>query len=113
MFSQLTSAGYLVRVAEDGQAALDLYRANSFDLILTDIEMPGMDGYELMANIRRLEAESGHLAPIFAITASELDLSPEKARSHGFSGYMLKPLDLDVLETKLAELRLFFESAGD
>ena len=33
-----------------------------------------MDGYELVANIRRLEAESGHLAPIFAITASELDL---------------------------------------
>jgi putative two-component system response regulator len=113
MFSQLTSSGYLVTVAENGGKALDLYRAGAFDIILTDIEMPEMDGYELTANIRRLEAASGHLAPIFAITASEFDLSAEKAREHGFSGYMLKPLDLELLERKLAELTLFFPGADD
>jgi putative two-component system response regulator len=113
MFSQLSSSGYLVQVAENGRAALETYRGGVFDLILTDLDMPEMDGYELTANIRRLEAESGRLAPIFAITASELDLSPEKARSHGFSGYMLKPLDLDVLETKLADFRLFFQEAAE
>ncbi len=105
MFSQLTSAGYLVQVAENGRAALDLYRPGGFDLVLTDIEMPEMDGHQLTANIRQLEADSGQLAAIFAITASELDLSPEKAREHGFSGYMLKPLDLEVLETKLADFQ--------
>jgi putative two-component system response regulator len=111
-FSQLASAGFLVQVAENGSAAFDLYRAGRFDLVLTDIEMPLMDGYALTAAIRRLEAESGHLAPIFAITASALDLDPEKAREHGLSGYMLKPLDLEVLETKLADFKVFF-AGGD
>jgi putative two-component system response regulator len=105
MFSQLTSAGYLVQVADSGRSALDLYRPGAFDFVLTDIEMPGMDGHELTANIRQLEAESGQSAAIFAITASELDLSPETAREHGFNGYMLKPLDLEVLETKLADVQ--------
>jgi putative two-component system response regulator len=113
MFSQLTSSGYLVTVAENGKAALDLYRPGAFDLILTDIEMPEMDGYGLTAGIRRLEAESGHLAPIFAITASEFDLDAEKAREHGLSGYMLKPLDLDLLERRLAELTIFFSGGSD
>ncbi len=72
-----------------------------------------MDGYELTANIRELEKETGHLAPIFAITASEFDLRAETARAHGLTGYMLKPLDLDVLERKLADLRLFFPDVDD
>lgn len=105
MFSQLTSRGYIVDVAVNGKEALGHYRSGSYDLILTDIEMPEMDGYELTEEIRRLEAGTGRMTTIFAITSSEFDLSADKARDRGFDGYMLKPLDPDVLEKKLADFQ--------
>ena len=105
MFSQLSSSGHLVDVASNGKEALTKYRAGNYDLVLTDIEMPEMDGYALTAEIRRLEAGTGRLTPILAITASEFDLSAETAKERGFTGHMLKPLDLEVLERKLAALR--------
>ncbi len=105
MFSQLTSSGYLVDAASDGREALEKYRSGNYDLILTDIEMPEMDGYQLTAEIRRIEAGIGQFTPILAITASEFDLSADMAKERGFSGHMLKPLDLDVLEKKLSDLR--------
>ncbi len=63
-----------------------------------------MDGYALTAEIRRIEKDSKNPIPILAITASEFDLNDERAKSMGFSGYMLKPLEIDVLENKLAEI---------
>jgi CheY-like chemotaxis protein len=104
MSSQLTSRGYLVDAASNGREAFERYRTGGYDLVLTDIEMPEMDGYALTEQIRRHEAGTENPTPIFAITASEFDLSADKARARGFSGYMLKPLDLDLLEKKLADL---------
>ncbi|HBD07356.1 MAG TPA: hypothetical protein DCZ69_03765, partial [Syntrophobacteraceae bacterium] len=105
MFSQLTSSGYLVETASNGREALDKFRSGSYELILTDIEMPEMDGYQLTAEIRRIEAGTGQFMPILAITASEFDLSADLAKERGFSGHMLKPLDPEILEKKLADLR--------
>ena len=105
MFSQLTSTGYLVETASNGKEALAKYSSGNYDLILTDIEMPEMDGYQLTAEIRRLESGKEHLTPILAITASEFDLSADLAKERGFNGHMLKPLDPLVLEMKLADLR--------
>lgn len=104
MSSQLTSRGYLVDSASNGREAFERYRTGGYDLVLTDIEMPEMDGYALTEEIRRHEAGTENPTPIFAITASEFDLSADKAKARGFSGYMLKPLDLDLLEKKLADL---------
>ena len=104
MSSQLTSNGYVVRVAENGRQALELYRDGEYDLILTDIEMPELDGYGLARGVRSIEADGRRKIPIFAITASEFDLSADTARARGFSGYMLKPLDVAILERKLAEI---------
>ncbi len=104
MSSQLASRGFLVDVASNGREALERYRTGGYDLVLTDIEMPEMDGYALAEEIRRLEAGTKHPTLVFAITASDFGLSMEKARAHGLSGFMLKPLDLDVLERKLADL---------
>jgi putative two-component system response regulator len=102
MLSQLTAMGYQVDMAVNGTDALNLYLKKAYDVILTDIEMPEMNGYELSAEIRRLEADTDRSTPIFAITASEFDLNEERAASLGFSGYMLKPLDVEVLKKKLA-----------
>jgi len=104
MNSQLTSMGYKVDTAVDGKDALEKYHRKQYDVILTDIEMPEMDGYALAAEIRRIEDDSEHPTPILAITASEFDLNEERAKSMGFNGYMLKPLEIDVLENKLAEI---------
>jgi len=103
MSSQLTARGWQVDLASSGGEALEHHRPGAYDLVLTDLEMPGMDGYALTAKLRRREAGEGRPTPIFAITASEFDLNPEQAREHGLSGYMLKPLDPDLLERKLAE----------
>ncbi len=104
MQSQLTSMGYQVDTAVHGKDGLAKFHEKKYDVILTDIEMPEMDGYLLAKEIRRLEDDSGHLTPILAITASEFDLNEERAKSMGFNGYMLKPLEIDVLENKLAEI---------
>jgi putative two-component system response regulator len=106
MFSQLTSSGHLVDVASNGKEGLMKYRSGDYDLVLTDIEMPEMDGYALTAEIRRLEAGTGRSIPILAITASEFDLSADTAKERGFSGHMLKPLDPEILKKKLTDLRL-------
>jgi CheY-like chemotaxis protein len=71
-------------------------------VVLTDIEMPQMNGYDLAAEIRRLEQGTQPPTPILAITASEFDLNEARAKTLGFTGYMLKPLDLNLLKSKLA-----------
>ena len=104
MLSQLNSLGYHVDTALNGREALAKYQKGEYDVVLTDIEMPEMDGYALAAEIRQLEEGSGKAIPIFAITASDYDLNPERAKTLGFNGYMLKPLELDLLEQKLAAI---------
>ena len=104
MQSQLTSMGYKVDTAVHGKDALAKFQKRKYDVILSDIEMPEMDGYGLAAEIRRIERDKAHSTPILAITANEFDLNEERAKSLGFSGYMLKPLEIDVLEKKLADV---------
>jgi putative two-component system response regulator len=101
MLSQLAATGYVVVEAFDGRDALEKCRSGAFDLVLTDIEMPGLDGYGLAAEIRSLEPVLGHRLPILAITSSDFGLDEEKACRTGLDGYMLKPLDPDVLARKL------------
>jgi len=102
MYSQLTSLKYNVDTAVNGKDALDKIRRTKYDVVLTDIEMPEMNGYDLTAEIRRLEQDVQPPIPILAITASEFDLNQERAESLGFTGYMLKPLDLGLLKAKFA-----------
>jgi CheY-like chemotaxis protein len=102
----LEGLGCKILVAKNGMAALAIVAKAHPDLILPDIMMPEMDGYGLTAEIRRLEAGTERLTPILAITASEFDLSADAAKERGFSGHMLKPLDPEVLQKKLADLRL-------
>jgi len=102
MHSQLTALNYRVDTAVNGNDALEKFRNHKYDLVLTDIEMPEMNGYELTAEIRRLEQDAQPQIPILAITASEFDLNEERAKSMGFTGYMLKPLDLELLKSRLA-----------
>ena len=103
MQSQLVSLGYQVDTAVNGKDALAKYQKKTYDVILTDIEMPEMNGYELTKKIRRLEKTTDKATAIFAITASDYDLTEGRAKSLGFNDYMLKPLDVEVLKRKLAD----------
>ena len=103
MQSQLAAAGCAVEVATNGREAYETFLRRPCDVVLTDIEMPEMDGYALVAALRALE-NAGRRPIILAITASDFDLNEREARTRGFDGYMLKPLDLTLLETKLAVL---------
>ncbi|MFO7985724.1 MAG: PAS domain S-box protein [Desulfatiglandaceae bacterium] len=95
----LESAGYQVDVAENGLAALDLYKRNTYDLILMDIEMPFMDGYEVTKQIRRVEAEerdsrkndTGSRIPIIAMTAHAVKGYMERCLEVGMDDYLTKP----------------------
>ncbi len=106
MHSQLTSLNFNVDTAVNGKEALEKFRHAKYDVVLTDIEMPEMNGYDLAAQIRRLEQDVQAPTPILAITASEFDLNEARAKSLGFTGYMLKPLDLELLESKFAGIEL-------
>lgn len=87
MTSQLEHLGYKVTKANNGEEALRIWIEKKIDVILTDLDMPGVNGYELAERIRLNNAN----IPIVAITASESDLSKQKAVTLGFTDYILKP----------------------
>jgi CheY-like chemotaxis protein len=82
----------IVTVAENGQAALDAWATQSFDLILMDIQMPGMDGLEATAAIRKQEISTGAHMPIIAMTAHALKGDRERCLEAGMDGYVSKPI---------------------
>jgi len=103
----LTSANFEVIEAEDGEAGLTAAAAHRPDLILMDIQLPGLDGYEAT---RRLKADEAlHAIPVIAITAYELNEAEDKARAAGCDAYMAKPISPRRL---LAKIREYLSSAA-
>ncbi|MFQ3574883.1 MAG: response regulator [Cytophagales bacterium] len=78
-----------VKVAEDGAEALEVFKNNDFDLILMDLQLPVMNGYEATAEIRKLNAK----IPILAMTASILEQSRSHVLTSGFNDIVPKPFD--------------------
>jgi two-component system chemotaxis response regulator CheY len=87
----LSAAGFEVTQAVDGQQALDLARQSTFDLVLSDVNMPEMDGIEL---IRALRAESGyrHTPILMLTTEASLDRKRE-GKEAGATGWIVKPFE--------------------
>lgn len=102
--NQLTNIGYHVKTACNGQEAFELLMSDKFDLVITDLEMPVLDGIELAEKIRCDERSPYPDITIIAMTASQYSLKPEEAKAHGFNDYVLKPLDVDVLRRKLVSM---------
>ncbi|MEO8596221.1 MAG: ATP-binding protein [Candidatus Solibacter sp.] len=88
----LEQAGALVYCAVDGQAAIDACAAQRFDLILMDVQMPRMDGFEATAEIRRRECSSGAHIPIVALTANAMSGDRELCIRAGMDGFVSKPM---------------------
>jgi CheY-like chemotaxis protein len=81
------------QVEEDGKAAVDRFAASDFDLILMDVEMPGMDGLAATRAIRALERERGaRLIPIIAVSADVSAEDIERTGHAGCTAYLTKPV---------------------
>jgi signal transduction histidine kinase len=105
----LRKRGHQVEVASDGHAAVQLAEGKRFDIILMDLQMPGMDGFEATAAIRALPGRDR--TPIVALTAHTMVGDRERCLAAGMEEYLPKPLDLrrliDVVEScaQLASVR--------
>lgn len=88
---------YRLVYAPDGRQAVDLYKTYAPDLILMDIKMPVMDGFEATEEIRKLSSD----VPILALTAFAFEKEKEMARARHFTDYLVKPVDILLLKHKI------------
>ena len=92
-----------VTIAANGRVALDRMRQCNFDLILMDLQMPEMDGYETVGIIRELERDTGQHIPVIALTAHAMSQDRARCLAAGMDNYLTKPLRRKELEEMLAK----------
>jgi len=95
--------GHETTLTEAGPAALAAVGAAMPDVILLDLGLPGMDGFEVARSVRRLPG-GGESVPIVAVTAFRGEEHQRQAREAGFNRYLMKPVDLDSLRQVLAQI---------
>ncbi|MFK0691943.1 response regulator [Mesorhizobium sp. IMUNJ 23033] len=102
VFGQILSGlGLSYRIAGNGRTAVEMYRALRPKLILMDVSMPEMNGYEATGAIRAIEQQSGSHTPIIGVTAHALKGDREKCIEAGMDDYLPKPVSPDRLGTKI------------
>ncbi|HLJ12617.1 MAG TPA: response regulator [Planctomycetaceae bacterium] len=104
LFLMLTKAGHRVSCADNGREAVALAAEQVFDVVLMDVQMPGMNGLDATRAIRAGEAQTGRHAAIVAITAHALPGDAEKCLAAGTDAYMRKPVNLVELMSLLKRL---------
>ncbi|HBV85776.1 response regulator [Desulfosporosinus sp.] len=85
--------GWSVIVAENGQAAIDAYQKQEFDVIIMDCQMPILDGYKAAGTIRRFEGQKMKRTPIIALTANALNSARQTCLDAGMDDYLTKPVE--------------------
>ena len=97
--------GHSVEVAENGREAVECICREDFDLVLMDIQMPEMDGYQATAAIRCLEDPAKAHLPIVAMTAHAMARDRQRCLAAGMNAYISKPINADELLNTIARLR--------
>ncbi len=102
----LRKFNYNVVAVGNGNEAIEKFKENSFDLVLMDLMLPGMNGYEITKEIRKHEEVINveNAVPIIAITANTLDNDREKCFEVGMNDYLSKPFNANQL---IEKIRLF------
>lgn len=95
--NQLVALGYTAEVAEDGFDAMSKINQKKFDIVLSDLDMPKMNGYELSTTVNHHYPE----LPIIALTASDYKMNKTNMKDFGFSDYLLKPVDDETIKKML------------
>ncbi len=93
----LEKRGHKVEVASDGGAALKIWRSGTFDLVLMDLQMPVLDGFETLAAIQADGPNTARRVPIIALTAHNMKGDRERCLSAGFDGFIPKPIQTQEL----------------
>lgn len=96
----LEAEGYRVIEAENGTQGIERIRAETPDLVLMDINLPEVDGYEVTRRFKRLPAMTK--VPVIAMTANVMKGDREKTLAAGCDGYIPKPIDIDALPDQIA-----------
>jgi CheY-like chemotaxis protein/anti-sigma regulatory factor (Ser/Thr protein kinase) len=91
--SLLERRGFDVVVASNGREGVDAFQRERFDLVLMDIQMPEMDGFEALAAIRAIEEPTGRHTPVVALTAHALKEDRERCLAAGMDDYLSKPIE--------------------
>ncbi len=104
----LEKMGHSATLVCDGKAALEAYEKEAFDLILMDVQMPEMNGFEATARIREMEKKTGEHTPIIALSAHALKEIEEKCLEVGMDGFMSRPIRLTEL---VATIEMYGEQA--
>ncbi len=97
----LTRMGHVVHLVADGQLAVEAVRRGDYDLVLMDLQMPGMDGMEATQAIRALGGAQAGL-PIIAMTANAFEADRQACLAAGMDDYIAKPIDMEQLARALA-----------
>ena len=92
--------GYRVMEAESGFKAFELLRSEVPDLVLMDINLPDMDGYEITTRLKQMPSLAR--VPVIAMTANVMKGDREKTLAAGCDGYISKPIDIDTLPGQIA-----------
>ena len=93
----LAKRGHVVAMAETGKQAVDLLSRQDFDVVLMDLQMPVMDGFQATAAIRKLSDATKANVPIVAVTGRDLAGDREQCMLAGMDGYLSKPINRDEL----------------
>ena len=88
----LKPIGMTIETADGGYKALELVANNTYDLILMDHFMPGMDGVETATRIKAMDGNPNQTIPIIALTADVVDGAKEELLSHGMADFLAKPI---------------------
>ena len=99
LLTQILEEEYSILIATDGAQAVALTEKNKPDLVLMDISLPIMDGYEVTRNIRKTLPS----LPIIGLSAHAMQGDAERAKAAGCTDYLTKPVDEDLLLRKLKE----------
>jgi two-component system, sensor histidine kinase and response regulator len=113
MLRLLEKEGHSVTLVRTGRAALDALGQASFDMVLMDVQMPEMDGFEATAAIRTRERVTGAHIPLVAITAHAMRGDRERCLQAGFDGYVSKPIQFDELFDTIDQLAPPTSGAAD
>lgn len=86
-----------IEIVSNGVEALEKLREKPFDLLLSDVDMPLMNGYDLVSEIKNMDLN----IPLVCVTAFAISGDKEKLLMHGFDGYISKPIDMDIMKSVL------------
>ncbi len=100
MSAALKQNGYQPFTAEDGEMALDMLEKTNIDIVISDIMMPNMDGYELTMQLRRAKID----IPILLVTAKESFEDKQRGFMAGVDDYMVKPIDVNEMVLRVGAL---------